>query len=79
MIQVAIIALKAALTQIMLAVLTSAFLKEIILVGLKKLVTKTDNQVDDQIVKLVDDAVHNRLPEANHDEKVCSKCKAVLD
>lgn len=77
MIALLLAALKGAIVQIMLAVLTTNVMKEIILVGLKKLAARTDNEVDDKIISIVDDAIHGREP--SNDSQVCSKCKAVLD
>lgn len=75
--------LKTALIQIMLSILTSAFMKEVILVALEKLVKHTDNDVDDKIVALVEAAVHGRLEDKNTSidgsSKICPKCQAILD
>lgn len=71
-----ILAVRTALIQIMLSMLTTPFMKELIITGLKKLVTHTDNDVDDKIVSMIDDAVHGRL---NEQPKICPKCQAVLD
>lgn len=82
-----ITALKTALSQIAIALLTSAFIKEIILKLLKWIAAKTKTKKDDEIVKLADDALHGRLEnpasveDAQHDSaaKICPKCKTVLD
>lgn len=85
-------AFKTAAIQIGLSLLSSAFIKEIIIKALKWFVTKTDTHVDDDIVQLVDDALHGRLEDKNtsieqpsesssesNSPKICPKCKAVLD
>lgn len=71
-------ALRTALVQIAIAFLSSAVMKELILVALKKLAAKTDNDVDDKIISIVDDAVHGRLPK-DESEDLCPKCRSILD
>lgn len=77
MIALLLAALKGAIVQIILAILTTETMKKLILVALQKLAAHTDNEVDDKIISIVDDAIHGREP--SNDSQVCSKCKAVLD
>ena len=76
-------AIRAAVVQIMIAFLTSQVMKLIIMAGLKKLAARTDNVLDDKIIQLVEDALNNKTStnteEASNDQKICTKCKAVLD
>jgi hypothetical protein len=74
------LALRGALAQIMLAVLTSKFMKELILIALQKLAKHTDNDVDDKIISIVEKAVHGQLEsEPNEISKICPKCGTVLN
>ena len=73
-------AIRGALMQIMLALLTSKFMKDLILVGLRKLAEHTDNQVDDKIISIVEDAVHSQTyTELPSGTQVCPVCKTVLN
>lgn len=43
---------------LMVSLLTEKFIKEVIMYALKKLAKRTDNQVDDEVVAMVDKALH---------------------
>lgn len=88
-------AIKTAIIQILLACLTSNFMKELVLIALKKLAKHTDNDVDDQIVKLIEEAVRKNIgkgassketprkqeeeSESEYEPETCSKCGAILN
>lgn len=59
-------ALKAILKSLMVSLITEKFLKEVIIYSLTKLAEKTDNKVDDDVLKMVKEALH---PEEKKEEE----------
>jgi hypothetical protein len=55
--------LKQILKAVLVSLVTEKFIKEVIVYALEKLVAKTDNEVDDELVSMVKKALQPAQPE----------------